>query len=189
MIILTGLNHKTAPLAIRERLLASCAEKTDLLSELLALPGVLEVMHLSTCNRVEMLVSVEGFNPAAKELHSFVAHSAGMTLAEAVDCLYTYCDEAAVRHLFRVTSSLDSMIMGEAQILGQVKEAYRLALEKHATGAIMNRLLHRAFRTAKRVRTETSIGEGTLSVSQVACDLAGKIFSDLSERQVLLIMV
>lgn len=187
MIILTGLNHKTAPLAIRERLLASCAEKTDLLSELLVLPGVREVMHLSTCNRVEMLVSVEGFNAAAKELRSFVAHSAGMTLAEAADCLYTYCDEAAVRHLFRVTSSLDSMIMGEAQILGQVKEAYRLALEKHATGAIMNRLLHRAFRTAKRVRTETAIAANPVSVSFAAVELAKKIFGTLSGKKVLLI--
>jgi glutamyl-tRNA reductase len=187
MIILTGLNHKTAPLTVREKLLAACTEKADLSSELLALPGVQEVMHLATCNRVEILASAEGFHPAVEGLRSFVMQSAGLTLAEAADCLYTYCDEAAVRHLFRVTASLDSMIMGEAQILGQVKEAYRLALERHATGAIMNRLLHRAFRTAKRVRTETAIAANPVSVSFAAVELAKKIFGDLKGKKVLLI--
>jgi len=187
MIILTGLNHKTAPLAVREKLLAACAEKTDLLSELLAIQGVREVMYLATCNRVEILACVEGLNPAAEELRAFVTQSAGITQKEAQNCLYTYCDEAAVRHLFRVTSSLDSMIMGETQILGQVKEAYRQALEKHATGALMNRLLHRAFRTAKRVRTETAIAANPVSVSFAAVELAKKIFGDLTGKKVLLI--
>jgi glutamyl-tRNA reductase len=187
MIILTGLNHKTAPLAVREKLLAACTEKTDLLSELLALPGVREVMNLATCNRVEILASMEGSAPVAEELRSVLTQSAGLTAAESADCLYTYCDEAAVRHLFRVTASLDSMIMGEAQILGQVKEAYRLALERHATGAIMNRLLHRAFRTAKRVRTETAIAANPVSVSFAAVELAKKIFGDLKGKKVLLI--
>jgi glutamyl-tRNA reductase len=187
MIILTGLNHKTAPLAVREKLLAACTEKTDLLSELLALPGVREVMHLATCNRVEILAAVKGQDQTTQALRSFVAQSAGITQDEATDCVYTYCDEAAVLHLFRVTSSLDSMIMGETQILGQVKEAYRQALEKHATGALMNRLLHRAFRTAKRVRTETAIAANPVSVSFAAVELAKKIFGNLSGKKVLLI--
>jgi glutamyl-tRNA reductase len=110
-----------------------------------------------------------------------------LTQREAADCFYIYRDEETVRHLFRVTSSLDSLIMGETQILGQVKDAYRQSLEKNYTGAILNRLLHRSFRTAKRVRTETAIAVNPVSVSYAAVELAKKIFGSLAGKRVLLI--
>ena len=156
MITLIGLNHKTAPVAVRERLLAGCEEEKNFLPELMARDGVREAMFLSTCNRVELVACINEAEEAGK-VRDFLAAGGGLTPQEAADCLYVYSDEDAVRHLFRVASSLDSLIMGEAQILGQVKDAYRLALESNATGAVMNRLLHRAFRTAKRVRSETAI--------------------------------
>ncbi|HOW57584.1 MAG TPA: hypothetical protein PKZ12_06250, partial [Smithellaceae bacterium] len=153
MIILIGLNHMTAPLALREKLFAGCEEKKNLLAELLAIAGVREAMYLTTCNRVEILAVIDGCEGAERNLCAYPGKVGSLTTPETEKCLYVHREEAAVRHLFRVASSLDSMIMGEAQILGQVKEAYRRALEAHATGAVMNRLLHRAFRTAKRVRT------------------------------------
>ncbi len=110
-----------------------------------------------------------------------------MTKDEAASCLYAYEDEAAIRHLFRVTSSLDSQVMGEAQILGQVKDAYRQALAQNATGIALNRLLHRAFRTAKRVRTETGIAANPVSVSFSAVELAKKIFGSLSGKKILIV--
>jgi len=172
---------------MREKLFAGCEEKNNLLAELTSIAGVQEAMYLTTCNRVEILASTDGSEETTLMLCSYLANVAAITTPEAEKCLYVYREEDAVRHLFRVAASLDSMIMGEAQILGQVKEAYRRALEAHATGAVMNRLLHRAFRTAKRVRTETAIAANPVSVSFAAVELAKKIFGELNGKKVLLI--
>jgi len=187
MIVLVGLNHKTAPLAVRERLLAGCQQQVNLLADLLAIDGVREILHLSTCNRVELVASADEATVAMDALKSFLARYGGLTNDEAASCLYGYGDEEAIKHLFRVTSSLDSLVMGEAQILGQVKEAYRQALGQNATGIALNRLMHRAFRTAKRVRTETGIAANPVSVSYAAVELAKKIFGTLTGKKILVI--
>jgi glutamyl-tRNA reductase len=187
MITLIGLNHKTAPLAVRERLFTGCQEESNLLPELAAIEGVREAMFLSTCNRIEVLSYTDGQAQTVQKLRDFLAKSGSLTPKESNDCLYTYCDEDAVRHLFRVAASLDSLVMGETQILGQVKNAYRQALENNSTGAVVNRLLHRTFRTAKRVRSETAIAVNPVSVSFAAVTLAKKIFGSLAGKKVLLI--
>ncbi|MFO7570845.1 MAG: glutamyl-tRNA reductase [Smithellaceae bacterium] len=187
MIALVGLNHKTAPLAVRERLFAGCLGEVDLLADLLAIEGVREVLHLSTCNRVEVIAVVDAAAQPMDALKAYLARWGGLTDEEAAACLYMHRDEAAIRHLFRVASSLDSLVMGEAQILGQVKDAYRQALAKNATGIALNRLMHRAFRTAKRVRTETGIAANPVSVSFAAVELAKKIFGSLSGKKILII--
>lgn len=187
MIVLTGLNHKTASVAVREKIFAGCQEKKDLLPVLMAINGVEEVLYLSTCNRVEVIASIEEDGLAIKELGNFLARSGGLTQSEAAGCFYEYHGEEAVRHMFRVASSLDSMVMGEAQILGQVKDAYREALEKYATGVVLNRLMHCSFRAAKRVRSETGIAANPVSVSHAAVELAKKIFGSLDGKKILLI--
>lgn len=187
MIVLTGLNHKTASVAVREKIFAGCAEKSDILPRLLSLNGVNEVLYLSTCNRVEIMASIEESGNALKDLKDFLARNGGLTEKEAAGCFYEYHGEEAVRHIFRVASSLDSMVMGEAQILGQVKEAYREALEKYATGVVLNRLMHCSFRAAKRVRSETGIAVNPVSVSHAAVELAKKIFGSLDGKKILLI--
>ena len=187
MIVLTGLNHKTAPIAVREKIFAGCQEKKDLLPDLLSLSGVEEVLYLSTCNRVEIIASVADEGLALKDLKDFLAMSGGLSQADAAGCFYEYRGDEAVRHIFRVASSLDSMVMGEAQILGQVKDAYREALEKYATGVVLNRLMHCSFRAAKRVRSETGIAVNPVSVSHAAVELAKKIFGSLDGMKILLV--
>ena len=187
MIVLIGVNHKTAPLAVREKIFAGCEEGKDLFSLLLSLKGVQEVLYISTCNRIEIIASIEGEEETVRSLFDFLAQNGNLTQAEAEKCLYNYCDKEAVRHIFRVASSLDSLVMGETQILGQVKDAYRRALERNAIGTVLNRLMHRAFRTAKRVRSETAIAVNPVSVSFAAVELAKKIFGTLAGRKILLI--
>jgi glutamyl-tRNA reductase len=187
MILLIGLNHKTAPLAVREKLFAGCQEKQNLLSEVLLVPGVQETLYISTCNRIELIAVMDGEGETTHGLKIFLAQSGGLTDEEVADCFYVYRDVEAIRHLFRVSASLDSQVMGETQILGQVKEAYRQALTQNATGLVLNRLLHRSFRTAKRVRTETAIAANPVSVSFAAVELAKKIFGSLAGKKVLLI--
>lgn len=159
----------------------------NLLNDLLSIEGVSEILHLSTCNRVELVAAADKAKSAVDELRAYLAHFGGLTPDEAANCLYAYCDEEAVRHLFRVTSSLDSLVMGEVQILGQVKEAYRQALAQNSTSIALNRLMHRAFRTAKRVRTETGIAANPVSVSFAAVELAKKIFGTLSGKKILVV--
>ncbi len=187
MIVLVGLNHKTAPLAVREKLFAGCQGEINLMDDLLSIDGVSEILHLSTCNRVELIAAADEAQSAIDALRAYLAKYGGLTPEEAAGCLYGYHNEEAVRHLFRVTSSLDSLVMGEAQILGQVKEAYRQALAQNLTGIALNRLMHRAFRTAKRVRTETGIAANPVSVSFAAVELAKKIFGTLSGKKILVI--
>ncbi|HRR41188.1 MAG TPA: glutamyl-tRNA reductase, partial [Syntrophales bacterium] len=154
-IVLVGMNHRSAPLEIREKLSISCEEDSSPIREVLKIPDVLEAMYLSTCNRVEVLARVEDRDGAVKSLKGFIFSHGNLSEEELERCLYVYSGEEAVRHIFRVASSLDSMVMGEPQILGQVKDAYRRCVDQNASGIILNRLLHHTFRTAKRVRTET----------------------------------
>ncbi len=186
MIILIGLNHKTAPLAVRERLFADCEEENNLLPEFLAIEGVTEVLFLSTCNRVEVVAVIDDNPETADKLKKALMKKGGLADDEAT-CLYIYRDDEAIKHLFRVTASLDSLVMGEAQILGQVKEAYRQALAQNSSGVALNRLMHRSFRTAKRVRTETEIAANPVSVSFAAVELAKKILGTLTGKKILVV--
>ena len=187
MIVLIGLNHKTAPLAVREKIFAGCQEEKDLLSSLRSINGVGEVLYLSTCNRIEIIASVEETEDAGKSLNDFLAQNGGLTPTEVANCFYEYRGEEAVRHIFRVAASLDSLVIGETQILGQVKDAYRQALAQNATGVVLNRLMHCSFRAAKRVRSETAIAVNPVSVSFAAVELAKKIFGSLTGKKILLI--
>ena len=186
-IVLIGMNHKTAPIDIRERLSLSCGDESSTLAELKQLPAVEEALYLATCNRVEILAGVQSVPEAESGLKELLFRNGNLPAEEMSRCLYTYQGEAALRHLFRVASSLDSLIMGEPQILGQVKDAYRLAVDHQATGVTLNKALHCAFHTAKRVRTETAIANHAVSVSYAAVELAKKIFGLLEEKTVLLI--
>ncbi len=177
-VFLVGLSHKSAPIEVRERVALTGEALRDALSELRASEGVREALVVSTCNRVE--VYVHGLDDAAAR-RFFTSRSGA-----AGEHLYAKGGVEAVRHLFRVSASLDSMVVGEQQILGQVKEAYGIASAAAAAGAFFSRMCNRAFATAKRVRTETDIGRGTTSMSQVAVELVEKIFGDLKGRSILL---
>ena len=181
------MNHKTAPLEIRERLQLSCGDDARSLTELMRLPEIREALCLATCNRVEVLARVADGEQAVEGLREFIYRQGNLEREELGRCLYVYRNREAVRHLFRVASSLDSMIMGEPQILGQLKEAYRQAVDNRATTVLLNRLLHHAFRVAKRVRTETGIAGNAVSVSYAAVELAKKIFGDLKGKKILII--
>ncbi len=177
-LFLVGLSHKSAPIDVRERVALSGEELKSALLELRQSDGVEEAFVVSTCNRVEVYVRAEADASARRFFTSRAAN--------ADDHLYAKGGIEAVRHLFRVSASVDSMILGEQQILGQVKEAYGLASAVQAAGTYVSRLCNRAFATAKRVRTETGIGRGTVSMSQVAVELVAKIFGDLKGRAILL---
>jgi glutamyl-tRNA reductase len=177
-IFLVGLSHKSAPIEVRERVALSGDALKAALQELKQADGVREAFVVSTCNRVEVYVQADGEEPARRFFTS--------RAAEAGDHLYAKAGVDAIRHLFRVSASLDSMVLGEQQILGQVKEAYGLASAAQAAGTYVSRLCNRAFATAKRIRTETEIGRGTTSMSQVAVELVEKIFGDLEGRAILL---
>jgi glutamyl-tRNA reductase len=178
-VYLVGLSHKSAPIDVRERVALTGDALKAALAELKRTEGVAEALVVSTCNRVEVFVHATAEEPARR---FFTSRS-----AEAADHLYAKRGVDAIRHLFRVSSSLDSMVVGEQQILGQVKEAYGLASAASAAGAYLSRLCNRAFATAKRVRTETEIGRGATSMSQVAVELVEKIFGDLRGRSILLV--
>jgi glutamyl-tRNA reductase len=183
-ILLTGLNHKTAPVELRERLAIAPEQLADETRALLGHAGIREGMILSTCNRVELLVCYEGDDPA---LAAYLDRQYGVEAASLEPHLYQYQEEAAVRHLFRVASSLDSMVVGEPQILGQVKESYAAARSVGAVGGNLERLLQAAFSAAKKVRSETQIGASSVSIASVAVDLARKIFGSLEGKRVLLV--
>lgn len=186
-IVLLGLNHKTAPLELREKL--SFPTEEDLRKGLLLLKTspVEEGVILSTCNRVELYVVLGAYTDRRGLLEGVLSRMKGVPREEFSSCLYYKEGEEAVRHLFSVASSLDSMVVGEPQILGQLKEAYGLAKEIGTVGFLLNRLFQRAFFVGKRVRRETLIGDGAVSVSFVAVELAKRIFGDLKGKRVLVI--
>ena len=186
-LIVLGLNHKTAPIEIRERLAFPEDRIETALHQVKSLTSLKENMILSTCNRVEIYAAAREIENAILDLKHFLSRYHALSLKEFEKSLYSFVGEEAVRHIFRVASSLDSMVVGEPQILGQIKEAYNIAVESKTSGLILHRLLHRAFHVAKRVRTETKIGDRAVSVSFVAVELAKKIFETLEKRTVLLI--
>lgn len=186
-ILLIGLNHKSAPVEIRECLAFSPEDVGGVLPNVTGMPDIKEAMLISTCNRVEFLVVTENASGSAREIKSFLADFRNTPLHEFEKLLYVREDDDAVRHVFRVASSLDSMVLGEPQILGQIKTAHRLSTELETSGVILNRLLHKAFSVAKRVRTETGIADHAVSISYAAVELAKKIFDDLEGKGALLI--
>ena len=186
-IVVLGLNHKTAPVEIREKLSFSAAEVEEALPRLKSLPEVREAMFLSTCNRVEVYFTCADVERAAADLKAFLAACHEIPLELFNRCLYVHNSHEAVRHVFRVASSLDSMVLGEPQILGQIKGAYRTALKHKASGVVLNRLLHKAFSVAKRVRTETGVASSAVSISYAAVELSKKIFETLSGKVAMLV--
>jgi glutamyl-tRNA reductase len=184
-LVVVGLSHRTAPVELREQLAVPAESLGACVKEIASLPGASEAMLVATCNRVEAYVASESASSTVAALRGFFAKRAP---GAAVDsCLYEYADDRAVRHVFRVAASLDSMVVGEPQILGQVKEAYAAAESAGALGPTLRRAIPRAFSAAKRVRNETGIANGRVSVASVAVDLATQIFGSLSERKVLLL--
>ncbi|HEB71199.1 MAG TPA: glutamyl-tRNA reductase [Nitrospirae bacterium] len=187
-LIVLGINHKTAPVEIREKLSISehlIGESIHILED--KAPEIKEKVILSTCNRMEIYARVTDITKGVESLKSFLCGYHEIDRETLDKSAYLLVLEEAVEHLFKVTSSLDSMIVGEPQILGQVKGAYSAAREFEATGAVLNRLFEQSFTVAKRVRTETGIAENAVSVSFAAVELAKKIFGDLSDKTTLLI--
>ncbi|MDF1577045.1 MAG: glutamyl-tRNA reductase [Desulfurivibrionaceae bacterium] len=185
-IIILGVNHKTAPVGIREQL-AFTGDSALPFSELMALEGVTECCILSTCNRVEIIVVSRDPGKTARLLRPFLFGKSAVNDREFEKYSYLHQGEAAITHLFRVGASLDSMIVGEPQILGQLKQAFKASADNNCTGAILTRFLHKSFSVAKRVRTETNIGGSAVSISYAAVELAKKIFGDLQDKTVMLV--
>ena len=181
---LIGVNHKTAPVEVRERLALPESRLPDACQSLCQQPGVEEGMILSTCNRVEVLTRMSN---GSSDLRGFVCEYFHLKPEDYDRYFYEYREQEAIRHVFRVTSSLDSMVVGEPQILGQVKEAYAVARAVGAVNSNLDSLLTRAFAVAKRVRTETAVGSSAVSVASVAVELAKKIFGSLSGKHVYLV--
>jgi glutamyl-tRNA reductase len=181
---LIGVNHKSAPVEVRERLAISDSRLPEALKRFTHHPGVDEGLILSTCNRVELLAQTRN---GGADLRAFLRDYFELDDSTLNPHLYEYREQDAVRHLFRVASSLDSMVLGEAQILGQVKEAYATARAVGAVQSHLNQLLTRAFAVAKRVRSETEVGSSAVSVASVAVELAKKIFGSLSGKHVYLV--
>ncbi|MDH3390369.1 MAG: glutamyl-tRNA reductase [Desulfobulbaceae bacterium] len=184
-IMILGVNHKTAPVEIRERLSFSNDPGTPY-RELKIIPGCEEFCFLSTCNRVEVIFVSSTPGETEKKIRNFLFNNC-MSYEEAGKYVYLHQGEAAIEHLFRVGASLDSMIVGEPQILGQLKQAYRDASEQDAAGMILNRFMHKAFSVAKRIRTETEIGSSAVSISYAAVELAKKIFGNLKNKIAMLV--
>lgn len=188
-IVLVGLNHKSAPVEVRERLAFTEDACAAGLRSLVDGEVVREGLIVSTCNRVEVLAETTNgrLSDTIERVNAFLSNTDELPRSFFETHLYRHTDDQAVRHLFRVTSSLDSMVVGEPQVLGQVRRAYSIALEAGTAGRILNRLVHHAFRVAKRVRTETGIGANAVSISYMAVELGKKIFDSLAGRTALLI--
>lgn len=186
-LILVGVNHKTTPVEIREKLAFTKGKIEESVDRLLNFPDIIEHTILSTCNRVEIYARANGQNSAIQSIKQFICDFHGLSAVQLEEHFYSYSNEAAIEHLFRVSSSLDSMILGEAQILGQVKDAYSLAKDLRSTGLVLNQLFEKAFSIAKKVREETGIAERSVSISSAAVELAQKIFDDLENHTVMLV--
>ena len=193
-LVLLGINHTTAPIEVRERLAIPAARLADATRTLLHQPGIREGLILSTCNRVELLTLQDDNTEAANtqpqiktDLLRFLHEYFAVPPHDIQPHLYEFREREAVRHLFRVASSLDSMVVGEPQILGQVKDSYTIAREVGAVSTHLESLLQRTFTVAKKVRSETQIGSSSVSIASVAVDLARKIFGSLEGKTVLLV--
>jgi glutamyl-tRNA reductase len=183
-LALIGVNHKTAPIGVRERIAIAPENLGETTRALAATPGVIECMIVSTCNRVELLATVD--SPDA-DLTGFLHRHFGLDASVLAPHIYQQRDRDAVRHLFRVAASLDSMVVGEPQILGQVKEAYAVARASGTVAGQLEHLLQCTFAAAKKVRSETEIGSNSVSIASVAVELARKIFGSLQGRTVFLV--
>jgi glutamyl-tRNA reductase len=186
-IVLIGLNHKTAPVEIREKFADICVDSATPLEQISKLGPVKEAFFVSTCNRMEVLFTTSALDKGISVVVRYLADIYGQTSAALKPYLYIHLDQEAVKHLFRVACSLDSMVVGESQILGQIKQAYRDTVEAKTSGVILNRLFHKSFSVAKRVRTETKIGSSAVSISYAAVRLARKIFDDLRGKKAMLV--
>ncbi|MBN1930371.1 MAG: glutamyl-tRNA reductase [Desulfobacterales bacterium] len=186
-IVLIGLNHKTAPIELRECLAFSKDETAAALETFKDYPAINEAILFSTCNRIEILMTAEDKSHAIVDAKNFLSTVKQVPPEKFEENIYIHHGDEAVRHIFRVASSLDSMVLGEPQILGQIKAAYYTATMKKTSGVILNRLLHRTFFVAKRIRTETGIGDHAVSISYAAIELGRKIFGTLEDKKVLLI--
>ena len=184
-LIALGLNHQTAPLDLREKVAFAPETTTEALGDLAHQPGINEAMILSTCNRTELYVEADAGAECAAQRWLLEHH--GLTHRQLDEFLYRHEDNAAVRHLFRVATGLDSMVLGEPQILGQVKEAYQTARSAGTLRTSMERLLQQTFAVAKRVRTDTRIGANPVSVAYTAVRMAERLFADLADACVMLI--
>jgi glutamyl-tRNA reductase len=186
-IILIGLNHKTASVDVRECIAFSADETEHALAQLRTHPAIDESSLFSTCNRLELLMTADAGDAAISAAKAFLSEFKGVPLDRFENALYQYSGDDAVRHTFQVAASLDSMVVGEPQILGQMKDAYQRATEEKTSGVILNKLLHRTFFVAKKVRTETGIGDHAVSIRYAAIELGKKIFGDLTGKRVMLI--
>lgn len=188
MIVIVGLSHHTASIEIREQVALTEDAARELAAELCQQEHVAEVFVVSTCNRVEIIAASAGDDEVSAELCGSACRTALLRRApKASPALYTHAGESAVRHLFRVAASLDSLVVGEAQILGQLKQGYESGKQASTVGGTLHQLFSRAARGAKRVRAETTIGAGQVSVPSIAIELAGQIFGDLTGRRAALI--
>jgi glutamyl-tRNA reductase len=185
-IFLIGANHKTAPVELREKLSFTQEETLGALEYLKNAPQIKEGLVFSTCNRMEILYIPEA-GDQVEEMIEFISDHKKIGIPEFRSALYIHEGDDAIRHMFQVSSSLDSMMVGEPQILGQIKKAYKTAVAEGASGVLLNRLMHKSFSVAKRVRKETGIGDNAVSISYAAIELANKIFGDLSSKSVLLL--
>ena len=186
-IAVGGLNHRVAPLELREKLAFSGAELKAKLARMAEARGLEELVVLSTCNRTEVYAQGQAEETLKPGIESILSDKFGAQVNLEDVNFYHYIDRKAATHLFRVASSLDSLVLGENQILGQVREAYRLAQEAHSAGRVLSRLFQQAVRAGKRSRTETAISSGAVSVSSAAVDLARKIFGDLAGKEALIL--
>src|SRR5215216_4683070 len=181
------MSHRSAPVEVRERVAFPPCAGRSFLRRLGEEGAVTEAVLLSTCNRTEVYAVVEEEEGARSRILDLLAEDRGVDLESLDRDTYWLTDAEAVRHLYRVASSLDSMVVGEAQILGQVREAYRAATEEQCTGPVLNRLFHTSLRVGKKVRSETGIGDSSLSVPRVAVKLAEEVFGDLAGRRALVL--
>jgi len=182
-----GLNHRTAPVELRERAAVNEADIPALLQHLVAQKPIREAAILSTCNRVEFTLVTHDPDASIALVHQWFAEASAMPLDAIIEHLYSHTSEAAVKHLFAVASGLDSLVLGEPQILGQVKSAYEHALSAGTAGHILHRLFQATFAAAKRARTETEVGKQAVNISSCAVSLAQRIFGDLTGKTVMLI--
>jgi glutamyl-tRNA reductase len=186
-LLVLGVSHHTAPIDVRERLAFAAAELAEAVSTLVRDPALGEVVLISTCNRTELYATCQSLEDGHVAMAGFLAAARAVPADDLKAHVYTRAEADAARHLFRVAAGLDSLVVGEPQILGQVKQAYASATEQHATGALLNRLFHTAFTAGKRVRTETELAEGAVSVSYAALGLARKICGDLRQASILVV--
>jgi len=186
-VVVVGLSHKTAVTECRAKFTFPEQTIQAALGKLVTYPGVNESLIVSTCNRVEIYASVKDAAEGTESIKRFITDHHGLSRADLDQSLYVYADAQGVRHVFRVASSLDSLVVGEPQILGQLKDAFDIALQAKTTSTVLNKLLKKSISVAKRVRTETKLAEGAVNISYAAVELAKKIFGSLEGKSVMLL--